>query len=167
MRLARPQEYRLIIAGSPKAGFNQYWEETRRAIEADASGARITQKIEFVPDEETELYFKAADVLANRHAPKAEDTLERRQPPEALQRGAYRSRLLGGLERAPAHCGEHELGQRRGESGDRTGRAVGEPVSDQRLRPDEHVEPFEQVRVDLLERRVGYLHPREVRRPPT
>ena len=63
-RLATPNQYRLIVAGSPKAGFEQYWEETRRAIAADVSGVRILQKIEFVPDEETELYFKAADVLA-------------------------------------------------------------------------------------------------------
>jgi glycosyltransferase involved in cell wall biosynthesis len=28
------------------------------------SGRRVIQRIEFVPDEETELYFKAADVLA-------------------------------------------------------------------------------------------------------
>lgn len=61
--LADAADYRLIVAGSPKAGFETYWEEVRRAIDANASGASILQKIEFVPDDETEIYFKAADVL--------------------------------------------------------------------------------------------------------
>jgi glycosyltransferase involved in cell wall biosynthesis len=33
-------------------------------IDRDVSGKCVIQRIEFIPDEETELYFKAADVLA-------------------------------------------------------------------------------------------------------
>lgn len=55
--------YRLIIAGNPKAGVEEYWQGIRRVIDAGVAGAEILEKIEFVPDSETELYFKAADVL--------------------------------------------------------------------------------------------------------
>jgi glycosyltransferase involved in cell wall biosynthesis len=39
-------------------------EETLEPIRTGAHRQRLIQKLEFVPDEETELYFKAADVLA-------------------------------------------------------------------------------------------------------
>jgi D-inositol-3-phosphate glycosyltransferase len=55
--------YRLIIAGTPRGGSETYWEGIQRAIGADPSPERIIQRIEYVPDAETELYFKAADVL--------------------------------------------------------------------------------------------------------
>jgi glycosyltransferase involved in cell wall biosynthesis len=54
--------YRLIIAGRPK-GDEQYWQQIKQEITRDAIRERIIQKIEYVPDEQTELYFKAADVL--------------------------------------------------------------------------------------------------------
>jgi glycosyltransferase involved in cell wall biosynthesis len=60
---ARDENYRLIVAGEPKKGSEQYLRDIKQTIEGDASRAHIIQKIEFVPDEETELYFKAADVL--------------------------------------------------------------------------------------------------------
>lgn len=65
LRLAaqRP-EYRLIIAGRLRSGAESYFEQIQRRIEHDPAGARILRKIEFVRDEDTELYFKAADVLA-------------------------------------------------------------------------------------------------------
>jgi glycosyltransferase involved in cell wall biosynthesis len=56
-------EYRLIIAGRPK-GSEDYWSRIQRMISSSGVGERIVQRIEYVPDEETELYFKAADVLA-------------------------------------------------------------------------------------------------------
>jgi glycosyltransferase involved in cell wall biosynthesis len=55
-------DYRLIIAGKPKPGSEQYWNAIRRTIDGMTRG-RVTQTIEFIPDEDTELYFKAADVL--------------------------------------------------------------------------------------------------------
>ena len=54
--------YRLIIAGRIKGG-EQYWREVERAIALGGIGDRIILKIEYIPDEQTELYFKAADVL--------------------------------------------------------------------------------------------------------
>ncbi|HEY7292612.1 MAG TPA: glycosyltransferase family 4 protein [Vicinamibacterales bacterium] len=60
---ATSAEYRLIVAGQPKKGFQTYWSSIQRMV-GDAPDKRgIVMKIEFVPDEETEVYFKAADVL--------------------------------------------------------------------------------------------------------
>jgi D-inositol-3-phosphate glycosyltransferase len=54
--------YRLIIAGKPK--WNEvYWNGIKRLIDDLNVCDRVIQRIEHVPDEETELYFKAADVL--------------------------------------------------------------------------------------------------------
>jgi len=61
---ATSRDYRLIIAGRPGQGCEPYLEEVQKTIAAHASRDRVIQKIEFIPDEETELYFKAADVLA-------------------------------------------------------------------------------------------------------
>jgi len=64
-RLARKRaDYRLIIAGKLRGGAEKYWEDIRSTIDRDVSGKCVIQRIEFIPDEETELYFKAADVLA-------------------------------------------------------------------------------------------------------
>jgi glycosyltransferase involved in cell wall biosynthesis len=60
--IARGGDYRLIIAGEPKKGTEQYLNEIQQAICHDSIRNRIIQRIEFIPDSETELYFKAADV---------------------------------------------------------------------------------------------------------
>jgi D-inositol-3-phosphate glycosyltransferase len=54
--------YRLVVAGESKKGSEQYWLDIKQAIEHDPSVNRVIQEIKFVPDEQTELYFKAADV---------------------------------------------------------------------------------------------------------
>jgi len=54
---------RLIIAGEPMKGFESYMDEIRRAIADGGSADRILCRFEFIPDDETEVYFKAADVL--------------------------------------------------------------------------------------------------------
>jgi glycosyltransferase involved in cell wall biosynthesis len=54
--------YRLVIAGKPKSR-NGYWSIVEDAILRLGVQDRIIQRIEFVPDEETEIYFKSADVL--------------------------------------------------------------------------------------------------------
>ena len=59
----RNEKYRLIIAGKPRGGCERYLEEIQETINRAANLARVIQKIGYVPDEETELYFKAADVL--------------------------------------------------------------------------------------------------------
>lgn len=59
---ARTDDYRLIIAGRLK-DCEHYWSILRKSIEEDAASGRILLKAEFIPDAETEVYFKAADVL--------------------------------------------------------------------------------------------------------
>lgn len=54
--------YRLIIAGERKKGSEEYLSKIQQAIGRDSSREQVIQKIEFIPDAETELYFKAADV---------------------------------------------------------------------------------------------------------
>jgi D-inositol-3-phosphate glycosyltransferase len=58
----RNSPYRLVIAGKPK-GRPDYWTELQDLIAGSGVSGRIVQKIEFVPDAETEVFFKAADVL--------------------------------------------------------------------------------------------------------
>ena len=60
--LSKDRSYRLIIAGRPK-GSENYWKQIRQAIARGGICDRIIQRIEYIPDELTELYFKAADVL--------------------------------------------------------------------------------------------------------
>jgi glycosyltransferase involved in cell wall biosynthesis len=60
--LSKDRSYRLIIVGRPK-GSEDYWKQVQQAIVLSGISDRIIQRIEYVPDEHTELYFKAADVL--------------------------------------------------------------------------------------------------------
>jgi glycosyltransferase involved in cell wall biosynthesis len=55
-------DYRLIIAGEQKKGAEDYWNQIEKTIARHSSREQVLQKIEFIPDDETELYFKAADV---------------------------------------------------------------------------------------------------------
>jgi len=59
----RDTNCRLIIAGEPMKGFESYIDDIRRTI-ADGGGAdRILCRLGYIRDDETEVYFKAADVL--------------------------------------------------------------------------------------------------------
>ena len=61
--LKRDRTYRLLIVGKPK-GSEDYWKHIQAEhCTTAASRDRVIEKIEYVPDEATELYFKAADVL--------------------------------------------------------------------------------------------------------
>lgn len=54
--------YRLVIAGRTK-GAEEYWTQIRQSLaDADVSH-RVIEKIEYVPDEAVETYFKACDLL--------------------------------------------------------------------------------------------------------
>jgi D-inositol-3-phosphate glycosyltransferase len=55
--------YRLIIAGKLRGGANEYFGDIQQMINSDRSREQIIQRIQYIPDEETEIYFKAADVL--------------------------------------------------------------------------------------------------------
>ena len=54
--------YRLLIVGRPKQDSGS-WRRIEEVIARSEVRDRVEKRIEFVPDEETELYFKAADVL--------------------------------------------------------------------------------------------------------
>lgn len=57
------REYWLIIAGEPKREYTGYWATIKARIESGPLRDRVLQRIQFVSDEETEVYFKAADAL--------------------------------------------------------------------------------------------------------
>ena len=61
---ARNPNYRLIIAGEPMKGHEQYMAQIHRTIDDSAYRDRVICKLSFINDEETELYFKAADAFA-------------------------------------------------------------------------------------------------------
>ena len=60
--LARYENYRLIIAGKVDR-CEEYWSALRENILGEINTGRIVLRDEFIPDEETEVYFKAADAL--------------------------------------------------------------------------------------------------------
>ena len=59
---ARNHQYRLIIAGNP-ATSRDYWYPIRKTLKAEMEKGQVLLKDTFIPDAETEIYFKAADVL--------------------------------------------------------------------------------------------------------
>lgn len=60
--LTRRTDYRLIIAGRAK-NCDTYWKAIQELIKEDVQRGRILLRNEYIPDEETEMFFKAADVL--------------------------------------------------------------------------------------------------------
>jgi D-inositol-3-phosphate glycosyltransferase len=63
MNFAKRNDYRLIIAGRLMPGCEQYGHAIQKAIQKDVSNGRILVKSGFIPDDEIEVYFKAADIL--------------------------------------------------------------------------------------------------------
>lgn len=55
--------YRLVVAGRPKPRLETYWGGIRASLGDDPAREGVLLKIEYVPDADTEIYFKAADVL--------------------------------------------------------------------------------------------------------
>jgi D-inositol-3-phosphate glycosyltransferase len=60
--LAHHNKYRLIVAGWPK-NCDEYWVKIREALQEHVQSGAAVVRAEYVPDDETELYFKASDVL--------------------------------------------------------------------------------------------------------
>src|SRR5882672_3259099 len=56
-------DYRLILASEPKKGSEAYRDEILRTLEKDFKPGQVISRIQFIPDDEMELYLKAADVL--------------------------------------------------------------------------------------------------------
>jgi D-inositol-3-phosphate glycosyltransferase len=59
---ARHKGYRLVIVGRP-FDCERYWTGICQSICEDVEKGRVLLKEDFIPDEETEVYFKAADVI--------------------------------------------------------------------------------------------------------
>lgn len=59
----KDDRYRLIIAGEPKKGEEEYFAEIRRAIEPHMAAGRIVLVDRFIADAEMELFLRAADAL--------------------------------------------------------------------------------------------------------
>lgn len=58
----RDSDYRLIVASEPKKGSEQYRDEILHTIRRIDPTERIICRFQFIPDADTELYFKAADI---------------------------------------------------------------------------------------------------------
>jgi len=56
-------DYRLILAGEPKKGSEDYLNEIRQIVKRDFDQGQVIVRIQFIPDEEMEMYLKGADVL--------------------------------------------------------------------------------------------------------
>jgi glycosyltransferase involved in cell wall biosynthesis len=56
-------DLKLVIAGRIKVGCDDYWTQLKEIIQERNLQDRILKRIEFIPDNEVEIYFKAADVL--------------------------------------------------------------------------------------------------------
>ena len=61
--LAQADNCRLIVAGRIERGCEEYWAAVRSTIQQDVQRGRVLLRTDFVPDDEMEIYFKAADVL--------------------------------------------------------------------------------------------------------
>jgi D-inositol-3-phosphate glycosyltransferase len=61
--LERDPSYRLLIAGKVKQGVDNDWPELDARLAQPGLAARVTRRVQFIPDSDVELYFQAADVL--------------------------------------------------------------------------------------------------------
>jgi glycosyltransferase involved in cell wall biosynthesis len=55
-------QFRLVIAGKVKHGFEGYWEKLRQLLSAEPLRNHVLLRIEHIPDDQVETLFKAADV---------------------------------------------------------------------------------------------------------
>jgi D-inositol-3-phosphate glycosyltransferase len=60
---AEDEQYRLIIAGEVQKGSESYLDSLVQAIPLELKKGQVILKAQFIPDEEMEVYLKAADVL--------------------------------------------------------------------------------------------------------
>jgi D-inositol-3-phosphate glycosyltransferase len=57
------EDVRLIIGGKIKRGNADYWAKIQQTIQVRGISHLVIQRIQFIPDEEVEPYFKAADAV--------------------------------------------------------------------------------------------------------
>lgn len=60
--LADRDDYRLVVAGRPD-NCEKYWRTVRDSMADLVHNGRVMLRADFIPDDETEVYFKAADAL--------------------------------------------------------------------------------------------------------
>jgi len=60
--IRRHPEFRLVVAGKVKHGFEDYWRNLREKLTSEPLRKHVLLRIEHIPDEQVEVYFKAADV---------------------------------------------------------------------------------------------------------
>jgi D-inositol-3-phosphate glycosyltransferase len=60
---ARDSTYRLIVAGEVQKGNETYLMTLKQSVVSELENGQILLRTEFIPDEEMEVYLKAADVL--------------------------------------------------------------------------------------------------------
>ena len=64
LQLAKQNDdYRMIVAGRPGRGCENYWEAIQEQVRGYVQSGRVLIRANFIPDDEVEVYFKAADVL--------------------------------------------------------------------------------------------------------
>jgi glycosyltransferase involved in cell wall biosynthesis len=61
--MAGDPSYRLIIAGEVQRGHEPYMDSLRQSAARELENGQIILKTQFIPDQEMELYLKAADVM--------------------------------------------------------------------------------------------------------
>jgi D-inositol-3-phosphate glycosyltransferase len=62
--VANPQaNYRLIVAGEPIKGCEEYVQGIQSSVKRDFDQGEVLLRMQFIPDEDVEMYLKAADVL--------------------------------------------------------------------------------------------------------
>ena len=59
----RQRDVKLVIAGSIKGGSDSYWDDIKKEITGKGLTERVLINTSFIPDDEVEIYYKAADVL--------------------------------------------------------------------------------------------------------
>lgn len=55
--------YRLIVAGEPLKGCEEYVQEVQSSVRRGFDQGQVILRMQFIPDDEVEVYLKAADVL--------------------------------------------------------------------------------------------------------
>ena len=60
--MTKGDSYRLLVAGRPKS-HDTYWHAICESLDRHPYRERIIARLEFIPDADTEMYFKAADVV--------------------------------------------------------------------------------------------------------
>lgn len=61
--VANAADYRLVVAGQPLRESKEYFSDIQKLVTESGVQEHIVTHFQFVPDDETEVYFKAADVV--------------------------------------------------------------------------------------------------------